>query len=155
MNAIRISLVFIGLLFLSAAHAQNYQGKEKDIKQILKNIESFSNYYMNAEYQKLAECYTLDGKIFPNNADIIEGQKAIKDRWVLPENVKILKHKISPKEIRIVKDIAYDYGYYEGQTQKANGDTVSWKGKYVIVWKKVGKNWKIYLDIWNRIKSAN
>jgi len=28
----------------------------------------------------------------------------------------------------------------------------SWKGKYVIVWKKVDSKWKMHLDIWNSVK---
>jgi len=81
--------------------------------------------------------------------DIIAGEKNIKKYWTLPEGVKILKHKITPLEIKVIKKYAYDYGYYEGETLTAEGKTVAWKGKYVIVWKKVGKNWKMYLDIWN------
>ena len=60
-------------------------------------------------------------------------------------------HKITPKEIKVVGNEAYDYGYYEGTTLRANGSESNWKGKYVIIWKKVAGEWKIYLDIWNRI----
>ncbi len=60
--------------------AQNYSGDQKDIDAILKNIENFSQYYMNADYQMLASCYSIDGKIFPNNAQIIEGRDAIEKK---------------------------------------------------------------------------
>jgi len=56
-------------------------------------------------------------------------------------------------EITIIKKTAYDYGYYEGETIMKDGSSSKWKGKYMIIWKKVGKDWKIYLDIWNSIKS--
>ncbi|MEM7106386.1 MAG: nuclear transport factor 2 family protein [Bacteroidota bacterium] len=145
-------LLFILCICLSQnSYAQTYSGKEKDINQILVNIETFSSFYMNAQYQELAECYTEDGKIFPGNTRIIEGIDAIRERWTLPEGMKTLHHKIFPEEITIVKKTAYDYGYYEGTNQRANGEKVNFKGKYVIVWKKVGKDWKIYLDIWNRV----
>ena len=100
-------------------------------------------------------CYTVDGKIFPNNLEIIEGREKIKKYWTQPEGVKTIAHKVTPSELKIIGKEAYDYGYYEGTTRLANGDEVSWKGKYVIVWKKVGKDWKIYLDIWNSIKPRN
>ncbi len=133
--------------------AQNYSGEQKDIDAILKNIENFSQYYMNADYPMLASCYTLDGKIFPNNAQIIEGRDAIEKRWTLPQGVAILKHQVTPIEIKVINEYAYDYGIYEGETLRANGSTISWKGKYVIVWKKIDGEWKIYLDIWNDIKA--
>ena len=69
----------------------------------------------------------------------------------MPEGVKTSNHKITPIEITVVGDTAYDYGYYEGTTLKATAEKSSWKGKYVIVWKRVGTEWKMYLDIWNSI----
>lgn len=48
-----------------------------------------------------------------------------------------------------IDNYAYDYGCYEGRTRQANGETVGWIGKYVIIWKKAEFGWKIFLDIWN------
>lgn len=132
--------------------SQSYQGNPKQIKKILENVAQFSQYVMNAEYEKISECYTEDGKIFPNNVDIITGREMIMEYWRLPEGVSTIHHKITPVEIKIVGKEAYDYGYYEGTTRRANGEEVSWRGKYVIIWKKVGKDWKMYLDIWNGIR---
>lgn len=97
----------------------------------------------------------MGGKIFSSGTVIIEGWEAIKQHWILPDNVKILSHKITPSEITPSEithlgDTAYDFGYYEGKTLAANGDTTSWKGKYVIIWEKTDDLWKVYLDIWNR-----
>jgi ketosteroid isomerase-like protein len=145
------TLLALAFCLSTAIQAQTYIGKDKDIQIILKNIKTFSQYYMDGDIKSLTACYTTDGKIFPGGSDIIEGLEAIEQKWALPEGVKILLHKVTPSEIRIVKNYAYDYGYYEGETLKANGEKVSWKGKYVIVWRKVGKEWKIYLDIWNNV----
>jgi len=140
------------LLFLSIAfYAQEYSGKGEDINKILENIKGFSSAYINADYDALTLFYSTDAKIFPGGTDIITGHKAIKKRWVLPKEVKVLSHKINSKEIKIIEDYAYDYGYYEGSSTNAEGVPSLWKGKYVIVWKKIGNDWKIYLDIWNRI----
>ncbi len=140
------------LLFLSISfYAQEYSGKGEDINNILENIENFSNAYVNAEYDKLTSFYSEDGKIFPAGTDIIVGHKAIKKRWTLPKGMKIVSHKVTPKEIKIIGDYAYDYGYYEGTSTNKKGISSPWKGKYVIVWKKMNNDWKIYLDIWNRI----
>jgi ketosteroid isomerase-like protein len=58
---------------------------------------------------------------------------------------------ITPVEIKVNGDFAYDYGYYEGETLFTNGRSSRWIGKYVIVWKKENGKWKIYLDIWNSL----
>ncbi|MBQ0736489.1 YybH family protein [Aquimarina celericrescens] len=148
------TLVIMILMLLTSyfGSAQTYIGDKEEINKILKNLESFSNYVMNSEYDLIGNSYTKDAKIFPNNTKIIEGKTAIVEYWTLPEGVRTVHHKIMPDEIQIVEDTAYDYGYYEGATLKANGKKTTWKGKYVIVWKKQADTWKIYLDIWNSVK---
>jgi ketosteroid isomerase-like protein len=118
---------------------------------ILKKIEGFSKAYMATDYDALAGFYCEDGKIFPNKSDIIAGRTAIKQRWILPEGVRILHHKVTPSEIKIIGNHAYDYGYYEGKTLTKKKTEQPFKGKYVIVWKKIDGDWKIYLDIWNSL----
>lgn len=147
-----ILLTFLLISISLNASSQNYSGKKKHINKILKNISTFSEHVVNGEFQKIAECYTSDGKIFPNNLEIIEGREKIQKYWTLPPGRKTIAHKVTPSEIKIIGKEAYDYGIYEGITQLESGEEISWKGKYVIVWKKVGKDWKIYLDIWNSIK---
>ncbi len=130
---------------------QKLNGEKDEINKILKNIKAFSEAYKSRNYQALAEAYTEDGKIFPDKTGVIEGRKAIQERWTLSESIKILEHIITPKEITVDGNTAYDYGYYEGQTKFKNGNVSSWQGKYVIIWKKINGDWKMYLDIWNSL----
>ncbi len=148
------SLIFITSIFTSVItiNAQNYIGDKEEIQQILANTAQFSKYIMASDYDQIANAYTKDGKIFPNNREIMEGHEAIRKYWVLPEGVSTSYHKVTPHEIRILGDYAHDHGIYEGKTKRADGSESSWKGKYVIVWQKVDGEWKMYLDIWNRIQ---
>ena len=144
--------LLISLLSTLSISAQNYIGKQKHIDKILKNVAMFSKHVMAGDYEAIAASYTTDGKIFPNNREIMEGTTALEKYWKPGEGWKTTYHKVTPQEIRIVKKTAYDYGYYEGESQGPDGKKSQWKGKYVIVWKKVKGEWKIYLDIWNSIK---
>ncbi|MFK7923940.1 MAG: DUF4440 domain-containing protein [Bacteroidia bacterium] len=147
---------FVVSLFLTAfafsAFSQTYTGDEQDIESILDNITSFSKSVMAGDEAAIAAAYTEDAKIFPNNRDIIAGQKKIQAYWKPQEGYSVTHHKITPSEIKILGDEAYDYGYYEGTSQGPDGKSANWKGKYVIVWKKIDGEWKIYLDIWNNIQ---
>ena len=125
--------------------------RSNDRKIILENIKAFSAAYMRGDAEAMAQSYTPDGKIFPGRAKVLEGYDSLLRYWTLGDGVKILKHDISPEEITFVGDAAYDYGYYEGSTQRADGSIAEWKGKYLIIWKKIDGNWKMYLDIWNRV----
>ncbi len=132
------------------AQTQVLNGNKKDIQTILKNTADFSKHVMSSNYEMIAASYTEDAKIFPNNMKILEGKDIIK-YWTLPKGLSTSHHKITQNEITIIKDTAYDYGYYEGKTQNIKGEERTWGGKYVIVWKKINGDWKIYLDIWNNI----
>lgn len=147
----KIILPALLLLLTANLSAQQYHGKAKDIDQILANIKSFSSYYVNGETEKLVACYTKDGKILPGNSDVRTGPEALRQWWAVREGVTILRHKITPLEIRVTGKYAHDHGYYEGETMNAEGEKFPFKGKYVIVWQKVGKVWKIYLDMWNSL----
>jgi len=150
MTRLQIKSTLLLLLFSISLYAQEYSGKGEDINKILENVKSFSAAYVGADYDKLTSFYSTDGKIFPAGSDIIVGHEAIKRRWTLPKGVKITSHEVTPKEIKIIEDYAYDYGYYKGRSTNKKGEN-TFKGKYVIIWKKVANDWKIYLDIWNNI----
>ena len=157
MSSLVKTLIITFILMLSAvfSSAQNFIGDEKDIQSILKNIANFSHSFMNDDPQGMADAYTSDGKIFPNGDDIIVGQEGLLKYWTLPDGVKVKYHKVTPLEIYVNGDRADDHGYYEGTTISQDGKTSSWKGKYVIIWKKINGEWKIYLDIWNGIQDVN
>ncbi|WP_430408443.1 YybH family protein [Kordia sp.] len=143
-------LVFVACTFTQCIDNE-INDTEKDIAQIRQNIKDFSSYVNTSNYEMIGASYTEDAKIFPQRGKMIAGRTNIVKYWTLPEGIKTINHKITPSEITIVDDTAYDYGHYEGTTVKSDGEESSWKGKYVIVWKRVNGNWKMYLDIWNSI----
>ena len=145
-------LLIATLITSTLSFSQNYIGNKNDIKIILNNVAEFSSHVMNGDTKSIGDSYTKGAKIFPNNTKIIEGKEAIINYWTPQNGFKISHHKVTPHEIKINGNEAYDYGVYEGTTLKPDGSSSSWKGKYVIVWKKENKEWKIYLDIWNNIK---
>ncbi len=121
---------------------------------IRKNIADFSANLMKGNYQAVVAAYTDDAKIFPPSLDILSGSEAISRYWTPSENAKsrIVYHKVTPSEITITGNTAYDWGYYEGTSENDKGERSNWRGKYVIVWKEVSPgDWKIYLDCWNRV----
>lgn len=145
--------LFSFLFFCSVLqiNAQQFIGNDKDLSIIFSNIKLFSQAIMNSDYEGIGKAYTTNAKIFPNNRKITEGREDIIKYWTPTNGSKIVFHKVTPEEIKVIGDEAYDYGYYNGITKSANGQMTSWKGKYVIIWKKIGDKWLIYLDIWNRV----
>lgn len=125
---------------------------ESDEKEIIHSkIKEFSEHVMAGDHEAIGNMYTEDAKIFPSNLDIIEGREAVTDYWYNPSSYTTSYHKVTPEELKIWGDEAYDYGYYEGRSMDSLGNESPWKGKYVIIWKKEDNDWKVHLDIWNRI----
>ena len=125
-----------------------------DIGTIMQHIDAFSAALVGRDYDKVVDAYTPDASIFPDRRDILTGRDAIATYWTPPANAtsRTVHHRVTPEEIRLTGDSeAYDWGYYEGTTERADGSRANWRGKYVIVWRKLGSDWKIYLDIWNRV----
>lgn len=147
-------LVFLLFCLPLLLNAQPDSSSKSDYDIIKKNIELFSKALMEQDYEVVINAYTQDGKIFPNTLEILEGEEALRKYWIPKEGSKnkITYHKVTPSEIQIIGNTAYDYGYYEGRSIGNDGKESSWKGKYVIVWKEVEPDvWKMYLDIWNRV----
>lgn len=124
---------------------------KKQHAQLLSQIAQFSKEVVAGNAKAIAEMYTEDGKIFPGGRRIMEGREALEQYWTPGAEARISYHKITPEEIKFLGDYAYDFGYYEGKTTRTDGTVSDWAGKYVIIWKRVGEEWQIYLDIWNRI----
>nr|WP_299070517.1 nuclear transport factor 2 family protein [uncultured Allomuricauda sp.] len=126
---------------------------QKELKnEIVQASQNFSKAFMQGDIEGIQNSYTSDAKIFPNNLDILSGSGLL-EYWTPQNNgSKVIHHKISSEEIKFLGNYAHDHGYYEGKTQNAAGEEFEWRGKYVAVWKKENGSWKMYLDIWNRIK---
>ena len=139
------------VLFLCINLSSFAQSDSVAIKAIMHQSSLFSQYYVDGDYDGMVSIYTEDGKIMPPGTEIIEGHEAIRRRWVLPEGVRVAHHQSTPVEISVHGNTAYDAGYYEGTTIRADGTSVSWKGKYVIIWSQENGQWRMKYDIWNRV----
>lgn len=142
----RLLLAILILEMITQSSAQNEEPR------IREKIREFSKLLMEGSRAELLNLYTKDGKIFPTDREILEGND-LANYWN-PEKTSTWRtsyHKITPVEIKILGNDAYDYGYYE-ETSTNGEESTNWKGKYVIIWRKEDGIWKIYLDIWNRIK---
>ena len=147
----RSQLKYMLFLFLLSSnfYAQEYSGKGEDINAILINNTYFSDACVNEDFDKLSSLYSLDGKMFPAGSDAVFGREAIKKRWTQPKGVKLLVHRVTPSEINVIDDYAYEYGSFQKAIQDKSGNESRTNGNYIIIWKKEVDDWKIYLDIWN------
>ncbi|HWC15420.1 MAG TPA: nuclear transport factor 2 family protein, partial [Terriglobales bacterium] len=62
--------------------------------------------------------------------------------------------QFAPTKIEVAKggDMAYDVGTFELKMNDSSGNPTTTSGKYVVVWKKEGGQWKAVADIFNTDK---
>jgi len=94
--------------------------------------------------------YTSDGAVMPPNAPIGKGPGAIQQVWTSLLQIPGFELSIIPEQVDVSSsgDMAIDRGVYK-LTIAPDGKTKSDTGKYVVVWRKVGGEWKAAADIFN------
>ena len=98
----------------------------------------------------IAELYTEDGAVMPPNAPIGKGRTAIQQAWASMLRTPGFDLMIVPEQIIVSSsgDMALDRGTYRLTVAPA-GTTQTDTGKYVVVWRKIGREWKAAADIFN------
>lgn len=94
--------------------------------------------------------YTEDARILPPNADMMKGKPTIKSFWQGAVGMGVKEAKLETVELlEMGEDTACEIGKYTLKIQPEGGETITDKGKYVVVWKLQDGSWKWYIDIWN------
>jgi uncharacterized protein (TIGR02246 family) len=98
----------------------------------------------------IAALYTEDGAVMPPNAPIGKGRGAIQQTWASMMRTPGFDLTFAPEQIVVSSsgDMALDRGTYR-LTIAPDGTAQTDTGKYVVVWQKIGSEWKAAADIFN------
>jgi len=98
----------------------------------------------------IAELYAEDGAVMPPNAPISKGRAAIQQTWASLMRTPGFGLTFVPEQIIVSSsgDMALDRGTYR-LAVAPDGTAQTDTGKYVVVWRKIGSEWKAAADIFN------
>ena len=98
----------------------------------------------------IAALYAEDGAVMPPNAPIGKGRAAIQQTWASMMQTPGFDLTFVPEQIIVSSsgDMALDRGTYR-LAIAPNGTAKIDTGKYVVVWRKIGSEWKAAADIFN------
>ena len=104
----------------------------------------------------IAALYVEDGAVMPPNAPIGKGRTAIQQTWASMMQTPGFELTFVPEQIIVSSsgDMALDRGTYK-LAVAPRGTAMTDTGKYVVVWRKVGSDWKAAADIFNSDVAAS
>jgi uncharacterized protein (TIGR02246 family) len=145
-----VAVLLVGCTQQPATPAEPPDTRAQDETAIRAAVKEWSAAAAAKDPAKFASFYTDDGMVLLEGAPLISGKTAIVD--TLTPMMKSdpnfgLTFETAKVEVARSGDIAYETGTYEITTSDAKTKkAVPVKGKYVVVWKKVGGAWKAAVD---------
>jgi uncharacterized protein (TIGR02246 family) len=105
------------------------------------------DFFNKGDFAGIGSLYTDDAKAFPPGSAMVKGRAAIETMW------KGAAEQFSDPKLRTVEIKALgpsalvEIGTFSLKSKGSTQQEVT--GKYVVVWEKVGNDWKLAIDIWN------
>jgi uncharacterized protein (TIGR02246 family) len=108
------------------------------------------DFFNKGDFAGIGSLYTDDATAFPPRSAMVRGRAAIEAMWKsMAEQVG--DPKVTTLEVKpLGPSAASEIGTFSLKTKGSTPKEVS--GKYVVVWEKVGSDWKLAIDIWNEGK---
>ena len=136
----RIALMLVSLGALTApAFAQKAEIEAVNAR--------WMDFFNKGDFMGVASLYTEDATAFPPGSAMVKGRAAIGSMW------KNVAEKVTDPQV-VTLDVkplgtaaAREIGTFSLKTKGSPPQEVT--GKYVVVWEKVGGDWKLAADIWN------
>jgi uncharacterized protein (TIGR02246 family) len=107
-------------------------------------------FFNKGDFDGVASLYTADATAFPPGSAMVKGRAAIGAMWKGMAE-QMTDPKVTTIEVkRLGPAAAREIGTFSLKTKGSPPKEVT--GKYVVVWQKVGRDWKLATDIWNEGK---
>ena len=107
----------------------------------------WTEFFNKGDFAGVASLYTDDATAFPPGSGMVKGRAAIGAMWKsMAEQVS--DPKVTSLDVKpLGPSAAREIGTFSLKTKGPTPQEVT--GKYLVVWEKVGQDWKLAADIWN------
>jgi uncharacterized protein (TIGR02246 family) len=104
-------------------------------------------FFNKGDFAGVASLYTTDATAFPPGSPMVQGRDAIGAMWKGMAQ-QVTDPKLTTLDVKpLGPAAAREIGTFSLKTRGPMPQDVT--GKYVVVWEKVGSDWKLAADIWN------
>ena len=116
-------------------------------------IEAANNKVMAAvkrgDVTEVAHIYRADVRVLPPYMEMLKGRQAARAIWQGGIDMGIKEVALETVEITEGEDVVCEIGKYTHTIQTSGGETITDKGKYVVIWKQEEGSWKVDIEVWN------
>jgi uncharacterized protein (TIGR02246 family) len=105
------------------------------------------DFFNKGDFAGVASLYTEDATAFPPGSGMVKGRTAIEALW---KNMaaQVSDPKLTTLDVKpLGPSPAREIGTFSLKTKGQTPQEVT--GKYLVVWEKIGSDWKLAADIWN------
>ncbi len=107
----------------------------------------WTEFFNKGDFAGIASLYTTDATAFPPGSAMVQGAAAIGAMWKSTAE-QVGDPKLTTLDVKSLgPSAAREIGTFSLKTRGPTPQEVT--GKYLVVWEKVGDDWKLAADIWN------
>ena len=104
------------------------------------------DFFNKGDFAGVASLYTEDATAFPPGSGMVNGRAAIEALWK-GMAAQVSDPKLTTLEVKALgPSTAREIGTFSLKTKGPTPQEVT--GKYLVVWEKIGTDWKLAADIW-------
>ena len=141
----RTVLVFL-VVICAAALAQ----AQSPVRTVIEaNAKQFIEAFNKGDVVAVANMYAMNARLLPPNSDMIEGRANIQKFWQGASAAGLKITALDIVDLDVQGNTAIEVGRYTTTMPGAGGATTTDNGKYVVVWKREGRAWKLSIDAFN------
>src|SRR5215469_6348139 len=141
MRSIALVIALVAVL-IAPAFAQKAEIEAANAK--------WTNFFNKGDFSGVASLYTEDATAFPPGSGMVKGRAGIELMWKDVAE-KAGDPKLTTLDVKALgPSAAREIGTFSLTTKGSPPQELT--GKYLVVWEKVGNDWKLAADIWNEGK---
>jgi uncharacterized protein (TIGR02246 family) len=107
-------------------------------------------FFNKGDFDGVASLYTADATAFPPGSAMVKGRAGIGAMWKSMAD-QMTDPKVTTIDVkRLGPAAAREIGTFSLKTKNSPPKEVT--GKYVVIWERIGRDWKLANDIWNEGK---
>jgi len=143
------TLTILSITALLASGAAAPHARAATHPDVSKVAAEFTAAFSAKDPARIAALFAEDGVLMPANRPAVSGRAGIEAWFTQSFSRGVSGISLSPLDQGVSGDLAYDAGGYELTVDLPSGRSITVKGKYLVLLKKVGGQWKVAYDIDN------